>query len=111
LPTYEGDAPELDVVSAAATAKGFAQTQQGMVLLGKSIEGVGITIFSGFKPAVDGVVQALTDLAQWFRKAIEEGGGLHDLFVSLTNTANVLSASLSSVVHTRRAGGANPFPT
>jgi hypothetical protein len=50
-------------LSEAAT-KGMVETQHGLVLLGSSIQGAGTAVFDAFKPAIDGVVRSLIDLAQ-----------------------------------------------
>ena len=85
-------------VLSEATVKGMVETQHNLVLLGKSFQGLGATIFTGFQPAIDGVVKAFTDLVQWFRRSIEEGGALKGVFDALTTTAKGLAASLQSVV-------------
>jgi len=77
---------------------GMVDTNRGMILFGLSMKGLGATVFTGFKGAIDGIVLAFTDLVQWFRRAISEGGSLEGVFKALTGTANTLAAALQSIV-------------
>lgn len=58
-------------------AEGMVDTGISANILGLAIKGVGITIFEEFKPAIDAVIGALTDLVEGFNNSITVGGDLH----------------------------------
>lgn len=76
------------------TKKGLAETGRETKELGMSFQGLGITIFSIFKPAFDGLLQGLIDLVQGFNDALKSGGMLRDLLDMLAFAFKSLVSAL-----------------
>lgn len=79
-------------------AEGMAKTHENVLLLGYALQGVGITLFNAFKPAIDDVIDALTNLVEGFNNAIKSGGNFNGLLTLIVGTVDVLIAGLRTVV-------------
>jgi hypothetical protein len=64
-------------------AEGMEQTVQGISTLKDSFEGIAITLFEAFKPAIDATVSGITDLVQGFNDALKADGLLHDVLTAM----------------------------
>jgi len=77
------------------TVKGFEATHLRLIELGKSFQGIGITLMSTFKPAIDGVIKVITDLVQGLNNASKEGGALRPVLLALEATAQGLAIAFA----------------
>lgn len=63
-----------------------------------SFQGLGATLVSAFAPAINGILGALSDLVNWFRRAVSEGGTFKGLLDLLADAAKVLAGALLTIV-------------
>lgn len=74
-------------------AKGMEETGENSHLLGQAFEGVGITLFEAFKPALDAVVEGLTYMVEGFNNALKSDSLLHDALTTLVLVVDGLVAA------------------
>ncbi len=80
------------------TVAAFEQTDRRVLELKKSLEGLGITIASIFKPAFDAVVKILTDMVQGFNDSLRQGGAMKTVMDALSVAARGFAAGLAVAV-------------
>lgn len=64
-------------------AEGMEQTAIRFFDLGQSVEGVAITIYEAFKPAIDTILDALIGLVQGFNNGIKSGGDFNKILAAV----------------------------
>lgn len=62
------------------TVAGFEKTHLALIELGKSFQGLGITIMNLFKPAIDGLIKVLIDMVQGFNNSLKAAGVMQTTF-------------------------------
>lgn len=75
-------------------AGAFAETHSRIQLLQSSFTGIGITIFSLIRPAVDSLVDGFRSLVQGFNNQIKSSGVVKDLMTILTFAIDILVAAV-----------------
>jgi hypothetical protein len=80
------------------TAAGFEHTHLGLIELGKSFQGVGISVATIFKPAFDGIVKVLIDVVQGFNNSVRQSGAMKTLLEALAGAAKVVATAFASIV-------------
>ncbi len=80
------------------TAAAFAQTDRSIITMKESLTGLGITIFGMIEPAVDALVNGLTELIQGFNRSLHENGLLAAAFQVLTYAIDGVVAGVLTLV-------------
>jgi hypothetical protein len=100
---FAEDVKKTGDVLTEAQAGAFTHMHESVTLLGMSFKGVGITLMSAFAPAVVAIVEALTDLVQWFNRSIQEGGTFKGLLDLLALSAKAVAGAFLTIVYTIEA--------
>lgn len=79
-------------------AEAFERTHQGIVVMDASMQGVSITLFDSFLPAINAIIQGLTDLAQWFNEAAKSGGSMREIILLIEAAFDGLVMGIESGV-------------
>jgi hypothetical protein len=85
------------------TTAAFAKMHENITLMGMSFQGLSISLVSAFTPAINTIVGAITDLVQWFDKAIQEGGTFKGLLDLIVVVADAVAVAILSIVYTLEA--------
>jgi hypothetical protein len=80
------------------TTESFVEMHHALTEMGLSFQGIGITIADAFAPATTMIVGALTDLVEWFNRAIKGGGTFKGLLDLIAIAADAFAVALLGVV-------------
>ena len=104
IPTFnEGSAAMVEYAAIAerAGSKSFPEFEAAAhelhlqtIELSQSFTGAGMSIFTGFQPALSGLYKIMTDLVQSFTNSVREGGAMGVLMNTLTIAAQGLATAL-----------------
>jgi len=84
------------------TAEAFAKTHQNIVVMEASLEGVSVNLFSQFIPAINAVVNGMSDLAQWFTQAAKSGGSMREIIILVEGAFDGLVMGIESGIVTAK---------
>lgn len=98
LAQFRAEAEDSGTVLSGPMAEGMEKTVIGMSGLWSSVQGLGISLFELFKPAIDAVVSGLTGFVRAANDSIREGGALGETIKVLVAAVNGLVIALSDVV-------------
>ena len=94
-----------------AQSTAFAQTHEKLTLLGLSVEGLGIKLFSVLKPAIDGAVKWMTEFVQSFdadtirTKVLQIGNYTIDIIATIRKFIVDLQAAYETLTGTLKSTG------
>lgn len=94
----EETARRAGTIMSAETVSAFAATDDKIDELRLSFQGLGISIFSHIKPAVDGLVSIFTNLVQQMTGSINEGGVLSGILDTLVVAIQGVIIALAIVI-------------
>ncbi len=103
LERFRQMAIDTGTVISGPMAEGMENTSVGLTRLGKSFEGVGITLFEALKPAIDVVVKGLADLVQGLKNSLKAGGALNSILASMVVAIDLVVAAIETVINAFRA--------
>jgi hypothetical protein len=95
---FAAEAERTGTALSEETVAGFERTHLGLIELGSAMQGVGIQVASIFKPAFDGLVKVLADLAERFVAAMKEGGAVYVLFDTLAIAAKAVASAIAGII-------------
>lgn len=79
-------------------AEGMAKSAVQAHTLGQAVDGVGITIYEAFKPALDTLVNSLIVLVEEFNGSIQQGGALNYVLEALVAVFDVVVTVVDTTV-------------
>jgi TP901 family phage tail tape measure protein len=80
----------------------FAATDDKLDLMKASFEGLGITMFDAFRPAIDSLIEGLTGLVQGFNDAIKDGGNFRAVLQAIVLVVDVVIVAIDSLIQVIR---------
>jgi len=95
---FQEEADRAGTSLSGAVVAAFEKTHSLLIELAASFEGAGITIAAVFKPAFDGIVKVLIDLAESFTQSVRQGGAMRVIIEGLAIAANGLATSLAIAI-------------
>lgn len=84
-------------------AEGMEKTAIQTYTLGKAFDGIGLTLYEAFKPAIDSIINGMIDLAESFNRGMKETGLLQDVLTGVVVAFDLVIATItvaSGVVQT-----------
>lgn len=93
LEKFNRIARETGTILTDEMAAGMEASSTAYYTLGKAAEGVEITIYEGFKPAVDALVRSLISMVEAFNDSIRAGGDMRTLFGAIVLTVEAVVAA------------------
>lgn len=103
LEAFKQAAQDTGTVITGPMAEGMESTEISATTLGSAFEGVGITLFEAFKPAIDVVIKGLTDLVEGFNNSMREGGALNQVLGGIVITIDIIVAAIETFINALRA--------
>lgn len=80
----------------APFAEGLHHTHDALYVMGQAVQGVALTLFEAFKPAIDSVIEGLTSLIIDFNNALKSSSLLHDALTALVVVFDTIIAVLAT---------------
>ena len=78
-------------------AAGFEATGRTLLELKAAFQGIGISVDAIFKPAVDGFVKTLIDIAEGFNNSVRQGGVMKGLLDTLAISAQAVASAFAGI--------------
>lgn len=79
-------------------SEGLASSHREIVELGLAVKGLGIEFVSQLEPAINGIVESLSDLVEWFTRSLREGGAFATAMSLLRGIADGVAIAISGIV-------------
>jgi hypothetical protein len=98
LQLFEQIAQQTGTVWTESMAEGAEDTSIKMSVLRDSVEGVSMTLFNAFRPAIDQVVTSLTSMNEATNNSISADGGLSNALHDLVVTAQLLIKTFTDLI-------------
>lgn len=89
-------AEETGTKLSSETVAGMHETHIATTTLGAAFQGLGVTIFDSFKPAIDATIRGLTDFVEGINNSIRQGGVLRYVLTALVTVFDVLVAATAA---------------
>jgi hypothetical protein len=99
LERFRQIAQETGTIITGPMAEGMEQTAIATATLGDATEGVGITLYEAFKPAIDAVVSGLTSLIEGFNNSLKAGGNLNTTLETIVIAVDLVVAVVETFVN------------
>lgn len=81
-----------------ATVKGMVETQHQIVTMGTALQGLGAQIFSVFKPAIDSIINAFTQVVEYLSRWISRSFATSDAVRVLALALDVVVAAIDAAI-------------
>jgi len=80
----------------------FEQSDEKLKLMSSAFEGVGITMFDAFRPAIDSVVDGVTSLIEGFNDSLKPGGDLREVLQGIILVLDLCIHSIDLIIQSIR---------
>lgn len=98
LDRYQKIAEETGTVITDSMADGMEKSSIASMTLGEAVQGLGLTLYEGLKPALDTVVLGLTDAIEWLNNSAKAAGPVATAFSAVVFVTDSLVYAFDYVV-------------